>query len=112
MDVDIDEILDITRKCRGGSSPTNGHTLWIKNKSKDAVYHSEKILGQLYDRVERVSFVPQWQKPFDNRILVTHRVDDAILKSARQIKRKYDTAMCHIVAQQEIKTEIRSGLRL
>lgn len=76
-----------------------------KHKSQDAVYHSEKILGQLYDRVERVSFVPQWQKPFDKRILNAYRLDDALLKSARQIKRKYDTAMRRIMAQQEIRTE-------
>lgn len=76
-----------------------------KHKPKDALYHSEKILGQLYDRVERVSFVPQWKEPFDKRILRAYKLDDSVLKSARQIKRKYDAAMLRIMAQQEIKTE-------
>jgi len=81
------------------------HFMEKKYRSKDAVYHSEKILGQLYDRVERVNFVPQWQKPFDKRILNAYKLDDNLLKSARQIKRKYDTAMRRIMAQQEIRTE-------
>jgi RNA-dependent RNA polymerase len=68
-------------------------------------YHSDKILGQLYDKVESVDFVPQWEEPFDKRILRAYKLDDAILKSARQVKSEYDTAMRRIMAQQEINTE-------
>lgn len=68
-------------------------------------YHSEKILGQLYDKVESVDFVPQWQEPFDKRILRAYKLNDGILKTARQVKSEYDTAMRRIMAQQEINTE-------
>lgn len=68
-------------------------------------YHSQKILGQLYDKVESVDFVPQYEEPFDKRILRAYKLDNAILKAARQIKTKYDTAMRRILAQQDIKTE-------
>jgi RNA-dependent RNA polymerase len=74
-------------------------------KPKDATYHSEKILGQLYDKVESVDFVPQYEEPFDRRILRAYNLEDALLKTCRQIKSKYDTAMRRIMAQQEIKTE-------
>lgn len=68
-------------------------------------YHSEKILGQLYDKVESVDFVPQWEEPFDKRILRAYKLDDGTLKSARQVKSEYDIAMRRIMAQQEINTE-------
>ncbi|KAG9231703.1 putative RNA-dependent RNA polymerase 1 [Amylocarpus encephaloides] len=83
------------------------HYMEKKHKPKDAIYHSEKILGQLYDKVQSVDFVPQWQQPFDKRILSAYKLDDAsaLLKTARQIKTKYDLHMRRIMAQQEIKTE-------
>jgi RNA-dependent RNA polymerase len=81
------------------------HFMEKRYKPKDATYHSEKILGQLYDKVESVDFVPQYEEPFDRRILRAYNLDDALLKSCRQIKSKYDTAMRRIMAQQEIKTE-------
>lgn len=68
-------------------------------------YHSEKILGQLYDKVESIDFVPQWEEPFDKRILQAYKLDDSTLKAARQVKSEYDTAMRRIMAQQEINTE-------
>lgn len=81
------------------------HFMEKRFKPKDAIYHSEKILGQLYDKVESVDFIPQYQEPFDRRILRAYKLDDALLKSCRQIKSKYDTAMRRIMAQQEINTE-------
>jgi RNA-dependent RNA polymerase len=74
-------------------------------KPKTSIYHSEKILGKLYDKVESVAFMPQWQEPFDKRILRAYKLDDALLKLVRQTKSKYDTAMRRIMAQQEIETE-------
>lgn len=76
-----------------------------KHKPKSATYHSTKILGQLYDKVETVDFKPQWEGPFDKRILRAYKLDDGVLKTARQIKSKYDTAMKRLMAQQEIATE-------
>jgi RNA-dependent RNA polymerase len=81
------------------------HFMEKKYKSKEAQYHSRNILGQLYDRVEIIEFVPQYTEPFDKRILSAYQLDDALLKSAREVKTKYDTAMKRLLAQQEIGTE-------
>lgn len=72
---------------------------------KDRVYHSNKILGQLYDKVESVDFKPNYESPFDKRILRAYKLDDALLKKVRKIKTQYDNAMRRIMAQQEIQTE-------
>jgi len=76
-----------------------------RHKPKEAIYRSEKILGLLYDKVESVDFVPQYEESFDKRILRAYKLDDALLKIIRQIKTKYDNAMKRLMAQQEIKTE-------
>ena len=68
-------------------------------------FHSDKILGQLYDKVDSVDFIPRWEQPFDRRILQAYRLDDNTLKAARQVKSEYDMAMRRIMAQQEINTE-------
>ncbi|KAH6716299.1 RNA dependent RNA polymerase-domain-containing protein [Leptodontidium sp. MPI-SDFR-AT-0119] len=81
------------------------HFMEKKYKPKEAQYHSDKILGLLYDKVETVNFSPQYEEPFDKRILRAYTLDDAILKAARQVKTKYDVHMKRIMAQQEIKTE-------
>ena len=75
------------------------------HKPKDAQYHSQKILGQLYDKVETVNFKPQYEEPFDKRILRAYVLDDALLKTVRQIKSQYDYAMKRLLNQQEVKTE-------
>lgn len=72
---------------------------------KEKQYVSTKILGQLYDKVERVAFTPQYQEPFDKRILRAYDLPDSLLKTVRQVKTQYDLAMRRIMAQQEIGTE-------
>ncbi|CAL3968152.1 unnamed protein product [Diplocarpon coronariae] len=81
------------------------HFMEKKYKPQSQQYHSDKVLGQLYDKVQMVDFVPQYEGPFDKRILRAYKLDDALLKSARQVKSKYDIAMKRLMAQQEIKTE-------
>jgi RNA-dependent RNA polymerase len=81
------------------------HFMEKKFKPKEAQYHSEKILGQLYDKVETVNFAPQYTEPFDRRILRKYTLDDGLLKTVRQVKTQYDTAMRRLMAQQEINTE-------
>jgi RNA-dependent RNA polymerase len=77
---------------------------FMEKKHKPS-YQSDKILGKLYDRVQTVHFVPQWEEPFDRRILRAYKLDNIILKAARQVKSEYDMAMRRIMAQQEIETE-------
>lgn len=74
-------------------------------KPKEHQYTSQKILGQLYDKVESVKFMPQWEHRFDPRILKAYKLDDAMLKTIRQVKSQYDTAMRRILANQEIGSE-------
>ena len=74
-------------------------------KQQHQIYTSKKVLGQLYDQVERVDFVPAFAAPFDTRILQAYTLDESILQSAREIKEEYDAHMRRIMAQQEIKTE-------
>ncbi|KAI9715875.1 MAG: hypothetical protein M1812_005695 [Candelaria pacifica] len=81
------------------------HFMEKNHVAKDQVYTSGKILGQLYDQVERVDFVPQFENPFDVRILQAYRLDDNIIIAASQIKEEYDAAIRRIMAQHEIQTE-------
>ncbi|RFU28144.1 hypothetical protein B7463_g8205, partial [Scytalidium lignicola] len=76
-----------------------------KRHKETSTYHSTKILGQLYDRVETVGFVPEYNLPFDQRILQAYKLDHIILTSAREVKAQYDTAMRRVMAQHEIGTE-------
>lgn len=82
------------------------HFMEKKHKPKDQIYHSRKILGQLYDAVERVNFIPSLEMPFDTRILnCSIEVSEDLLQFAEDLKTYYDTAMRRIMAQHEIKTE-------
>ncbi|KAF4632504.1 hypothetical protein G7Y89_g5632 [Cudoniella acicularis] len=96
------EAAEMPKKLRPRQWP---HFMEKRHKPKEAIYKSTKILGQLYDRVDKVNFVPQYEAPFDRRILSRYKLDDSLLKAVRQIKSKYDTAMRRIMAQQEISTE-------
>lgn len=68
-------------------------------------YHSEKILGQLYDMVKLVDFVPDYAAPFDERVLQAHEVTEETLQRVADIKEQYDTDIRRIMAQHDIDTE-------
>lgn len=76
-----------------------------QNRPRENVYHSRKVLGQLYDQVERVDFVPIFDAPFDDRILRAYKVGSRMLEEAAVLKRQYDAAMKRIMAQHAIRTE-------
>ncbi|KAF3930202.1 hypothetical protein ABW20_dc0102476 [Dactylellina cionopaga] len=73
------------------------------------VYRSDKILGQLYDAVDRVAFKPEEcmkDLKFDDRILKAFGdIDSKMLSVARDLKSRYDDALRRIMGQHEIKTE-------
>ena len=81
------------------------HFMEKLNLAADRVYTSRKILGQLYDQVERVDFVPAYRAPFDERILNAYNPDADILDTVRDIKSDYDAHIRRIMAQHEVKTE-------
>ena len=76
-----------------------------KNKSRSKVYHSNKILGKLYDMVTRVNFVPAWDLPFDERILNAFELDEEVLNAAQEVKQEYDEAVRRVMAKFSIKSE-------
>jgi RNA-dependent RNA polymerase len=81
------------------------HFMERNHKSADQIYHSKKVLGQLYDIIERIDFIPVWDKPFDKRILDAFEVPPWMLFKASEIKTEYDLAIRRIMAQLGITTE-------
>ena len=81
------------------------HFMEKGHKPKDKIYQSEKILGQLFDQVERVAFEPKFDGKYDERILHAFDLDSIIIQQAADLKGAYDAAMHRIMAQHEIKTE-------
>lgn len=68
-------------------------------------YHSRSVIGQLYDLVAKIDFTPDFEGPFDERILRRYNLTDEMLSKARVLKAQYDMAMRQIMAQREIRTE-------
>jgi RNA-dependent RNA polymerase len=81
------------------------HWAEVKNKSKSKIYISKKVLGRLYDKVQRVDMQPQWDYEFDSRIILAYELDNFILDLARKAKQEYDAAVLRIMAKFSIKTE-------
>ncbi|KAK3336183.1 RNA dependent RNA polymerase-domain-containing protein [Cercophora scortea] len=70
-------------------------------------YKSYKVLGELYDMVQKETFDTKqsYKLPFDKRILNRYTLDNSLLKKARQVKTRYDIAMRRVMGQLEINTE-------
>ena len=76
-----------------------------KHLSKDRIYTSKKVLGRLYDLVERVNFVPHYKLKFDSRILNAYALKAEVLERAAEMKKGYDADMRRIMAQHTISSE-------
>jgi RNA-dependent RNA polymerase len=75
-------------------------------KENSRSYTSRRILGQLYDEVDRVPFEPTWELPFDKRILEAYKLDDyALFDLVKETKRSYDEAIRRLMNQHGIRTE-------
>ncbi|KAJ5885149.1 hypothetical protein N7495_009659 [Penicillium taxi] len=83
------------------------HFMEKKHKRPEQIYHSKKILGQLFDAVKLIDFNPHLSMSFDLRILESKLVpiSERYLEFAGELKQDYDNAMRQIMAQYEIKTE-------
>ncbi|KAN0066680.1 RNA dependent RNA polymerase domain containing protein [Elaphomyces granulatus] len=82
------------------------HFMEKNHKPKEKIYKSGRILGQLYDAVERVDFAPNLEMPFDNRILDSGiAVSEDLMEFSKQLKEDYDLTVRRIMAQHEIQTE-------
>ncbi|GKU18479.1 unnamed protein product [Fusarium langsethiae] len=80
---------------------------WPHFLEKKNLYHSNKALGVIYDKVRHktVNFNRVWDSPFDKRITERFELDNETLKAARKIKTEYDTAVRRILSQNALKTE-------
>ena len=74
-------------------------------KQRDNVYISRKILGRLYDRVEKVDFQPHLSTSFDDRITNAYPLDSGLTEVVSGLKKHYDEAIRRIMAQHDIETE-------
>ena len=81
------------------------HWSEVKKPGEKGFYTSKKILGMLYDEVDRVPFVPAWSLPFDRRILDAYEMSDETLFHARELKRHYDEDVRRVMAQYSIQSE-------
>lgn len=86
-------------------APKRPHFMDCTHFPADKTYVSKKVLGQLYDQVERIDFVPQFAAPFDERILKAYDIDESMLGDVREIKQEYDAHIRRIMAQHKISTE-------
>ncbi|CAG8265197.1 unnamed protein product [Penicillium salamii] len=83
------------------------HFMEKRFKRDDAIYHSYKVLGKLYDTVIAPDFVPNLAMPFDSRILNSPLVpvSNIYMDTARSLKSEWDINMRQVMAQYEINTE-------
>ncbi|KAJ0422162.1 RNA dependent RNA polymerase-domain-containing protein [Aspergillus carlsbadensis] len=82
------------------------HFMEKNNKPEHCTYHSGAVLGQLYDAVERINFIPSLEQDFDQRILNCEiKISQNQYEFARELKVQYDIAIRRVMAQHEIKTE-------
>ncbi|KAI1106006.1 RdRP-domain-containing protein [Jackrogersella minutella] len=80
---------------------------FMEKKSKQT-YHSNKILGRLYDQVAKVDFRPKLDGDFDPRILRRYAMKEETLKTIRMIKRQHDKGMKQIMNLHDIETEFEA----
>lgn len=81
------------------------HFMDKKHLPAEKIYKSKKILGQLYDMVEIMDFSPQFETPFDSRVLDAYNLDEQTLQQAKEIKIEYDATIRRVMAQHAIRTE-------
>ena len=73
-------------------------------KKRAGTYTSRKILGRLYDAVERVNFQPHMSGTFDRRILM-HAPPSDLVGPVSKLKKSYDESLRRIMAQHQIASE-------
>ncbi|KAE8824620.1 hypothetical protein PTNB85_09384 [Pyrenophora teres f. teres] len=84
------------------------HFMEKKHISQYKIYRSTKILGMLYDQVQLVDFKPQWENPFDKRVLDAFDLDATMKAKAAEIKSSYDDSLRRLMAKHGIRTEFEA----
>ena len=78
---------------------------FMEKRNQRKTYKSEKVLGKLFDMVERVKFEPSILNAFDRRILDAFVIDVNLESQVARLKKEYDNHMRRILAQHAIQTE-------
>jgi RNA-dependent RNA polymerase len=81
------------------------HFMEKKHLSQHQIYLSKDILGRLYDEVQVIDFKPQWENPFDKRILGAFDLDQELLDKAASLKLSYDEALRRLMAKHGVRSE-------
>ncbi len=84
------------------------HFMEKKHLPEHQIYRSNKVLGMLYDQVQLVDFKPQWENPFDKRVLEAFELDDDTLTKATELKASYDESLRRLMAKHGIQTEFEA----
>ncbi|KAL1613050.1 hypothetical protein SLS60_001282 [Paraconiothyrium brasiliense] len=79
-----------------------------KHQAEHRFYKSKKILGMLFDQVQLVDFVPQYENRFDQGILDFCVPDQGTLAKANEIKYEYDSELRRLMAKHAIRTEFEA----
>lgn len=74
-------------------------------KTSKRTYHSHKVLGKLYDAVQKVQFKPCYDFEFDARILGSYDPPGDLIERIRVVKTDYDNSLRRILSQHRIGTE-------
>jgi len=74
-------------------------------KKASRSYRSQKVLGKLYDAVQKVDFKAEYETPFDSRILTAGSWSTETIAAVRELKRQYDAAIRRVMSQYDIQTE-------
>jgi RNA-dependent RNA polymerase len=96
---------EMTRELRPRKWP---HFMEKKHLPEHQIYHSQKVLGMLYDQVQLVDFKPQWENPFDKRILNAFDLRNDTLNKAMELKTSYDELLRRLMAKHGIETEFEA----
>ncbi|KAF8542199.1 RNA dependent RNA polymerase-domain-containing protein [Trichophaea hybrida] len=78
---------------------------FFEKPKEERSHKSYKILGQLYDLVERIDFTPRYDLQPNERLMYAFELTLDELREAKEVKGGYDSAIRRIMAQFDIKSE-------
>lgn len=84
------------------------HFLRNKFQPERKYYRSTKVLGMLFDQVQLVDFVPQYDNKFDRKVLDFCVPTSEALSKAKEIKFEYDSELRRLMAKHAIRTEFEA----
>jgi RNA-dependent RNA polymerase len=84
------------------------HFLRKKLQPERQFYRSKKVLGMLFDQVQLVDFMPQYDNKFDRKVLDFCIPEPSALAKAMEIKHEYDSELIRLMAKHAIRTEFEA----